>query len=84
MLFETFESVLNNDSTLNTHCSKYYLTETPHRGKSSHHNDLALTIDGRCNCPEDEHKPLHPWERGLVDHFRRLLNLDPLAISEEE
>lgn len=40
--------------------------------------DLALTIDGRCNCQEHEQKPLHPWERGLVNDFRRLLGIEPL------
>ena len=48
------------------------------------HIDLALTIDGRCNCPEHEHKPLHPWERGLVNDFRRLLGFEPLASPEGE
>ena len=48
------------------------------------HIDLALTIDGRCNCPEHEHKPLHPWERGLVNHFRRLIGFEALPLSEEE
>jgi len=46
--------------------------------------DLALTIDGRCNCPEHEHKPLHPWERGLVNHFRELIGFEALPLSEEK
>ena len=43
------------------------------------HIDLALTIDGRCKCPEHENKPLHPWELGLVNHFREMLGLEPIA-----
>ena len=47
------------------------------------HIDLALTINGRCNCPEHEHKPLHPWERGLVNDFRRLLGFKQLPRRDE-
>ena len=43
------------------------------------HIDLALTIDGRCKCPEHENKLLHPWELGLVNHFREMLGLEPIV-----
>jgi len=53
-----------------------HIYEFPDDGE---HIDLPLTTDGRCNCHEHEHKHLHPWERRLVNDFRRLLRIEPLA-----
>ena len=62
-----------------------YPDETDDRGAhiyeftdDGEHFELALTIDGRCDCPEHAHKPLHPWERGLVNDFRRILGMSLL------